>query len=206
MHAPPRDERRDSPPGRWPARLGGPAITARHRVAEPNPSRRVFLGSMAGALVLSPPPAPSQPADAARSPGGFPRGQWTAYGSNTFQDVIYRVNGKHMGDLKGAPSSSPDLAFVGWCTADYDIDRDELPILLCTGHGGWASNEVNTFAMKAGAWRHDVDPTVDLIPAYTQPYAPGTGVGTRTGGSTVHIRRNNKYAQQPRPPRHRRPR
>ena len=168
-------------------------MTARHRVAKPIVSRRAFLGSMAGALVLSPLSVQAQRSNAPRSPGAFPRGQWTAYGSNTFQDVIFRVNGKHMGDLKGAPSSSPDLAFVGWCTADYDIDRDELPILLCTGHGGWASNEVNTFAMKTGAWRHDVDPTVDLIPAYTQPYAPGTGVGTRTGGSPFYIDVNNKY-------------
>jgi len=87
--------------------------------AEPIASRRAFLCSMAGALTLSPLGA---------------QAQWTAYGSNTFQDMIYRMNGRHMGHLEGAPSSSPNLAFVEWCTENYDTDREELPILLCTGH------------------------------------------------------------------------
>jgi hypothetical protein len=158
-------------------------------------SRRAFIGTLASGLVLAPFAAESQRPTGPKTLLSFTRGQWTAYGTNTFQDVIYRdrATGQHMGQIKGAPSGSPDVAFVGWCTADYDTDRDELPILLCTGHSGWSSNEVNTFAMKAGAWRHDFDPTVSLIPSYAQPYAPGTGVGTRMGGTPFYIDVNNKY-------------
>jgi len=33
-------------------------------------------------------------------------------------------------------------------------------------HGDWVSNEVKTFAIEGGAWRHDLDPTINLIPDY----------------------------------------
>jgi len=33
-------------------------------------------------------------------------------------------------------------------------------------HGGWVSNEVNTFAIEGGAGRHDLDATVNLFPEY----------------------------------------
>jgi hypothetical protein len=84
------------------------------------------------------------------------------------------------------------MAFVGWSTADYDTTRDELPIFCVAGHGGWASNECNTWEMATGSFRHDFDPTLDLIPPLGQP-TPGIVIGKEAGGVPYYVDSKNAY-------------
>ncbi len=94
--------------------------------------------------------------------------------TNTLQDVIYRNPGKRPthGSAQNAQwRSRPRLCWVVYYFVLLDGVLMVKSVTSCRScsaryHGGWVSNEVNTFAIEGGAGRHDLDATVNLFPEY----------------------------------------
>jgi len=122
----------------------------------------------------------------------FTRGQWTQWGSGTYNSAVWRStgtatirdgstipNGTQLGSFIGRRGSS-ESGFDAWVTSVWDTTRNQMMICCGTGDQAWTTNEVNVFDLATGTWNPDgrpMDPTTQLFEKTGITWPVGTFVG-----------------------------
>jgi hypothetical protein len=135
-------------------------------VLTPAPGGGTSSASPLTVASTTPPGGPSGPSSGPGAPSTptFTRGQWTQWGSGSFQ-TAYTVSDGTLRDLAGnlIPAGTPpgnwggnsglngrDL-FVGWSQGGvWDLSRSQW--LAGAGNAGWANFDLNIFDVPSGTW------------------------------------------------------